>query len=268
MSASDRNTPAGDLGQLVARYLERRQAEAGPELEAAGEVELHQASQLLMLDPLAVLADAWFPAQQLAPRLGVRAGQFRPPPDWVRLVRHLEPVRFLPCCLGSFPQLVRDPQAFLNAGGPEPPPVPRWPTLAVGEVEAWGWHQLRHGPPHGCLFAMATLRLAGQTDAARRLLDALAVQPPPGWDLLLANERAALEWFAGAWDKAEAGWSQAPLAQEPVGLFNRGLSALGRGRNEAAALFAQAAAAWPESNPWHHLAQAYRAFAEEVCTSR
>ncbi len=256
------------IAQLLCRYLVQRSAEAdAPEMgPLTGEVELYQASELLAVSPQAALLDAWEAAVQLAggeKGLGLQVRQFRPPGEWSRLVCRAEPRCLVPCCIGVFPQLVRDPAPLLTAD------VEQWTKPALWccempDVEEWGRERLGDGRLAETLFAVGMLRVGGQFDASQTLLNAIERRGPASWAGLLANERAALCWFRGDLAQAEHIWTHHPQAQSGVVLLNRGLTALCHRSAQAVEFLDRAAAAWPEGHAWHHLARMYQVLAETL----
>jgi hypothetical protein len=74
------------------------------------------------------------------------------------------------------------------------------------------------------------------------------------WADSVTNERAALAWQQGDCAAAEKLWES--CAALPGILYNRALARRAAGEDaQARALFDQAAKAWPETSPWHHLAR-------------
>lgn len=253
------------IAHLLTRYLTQHSEDEA--LETAmplGEVELYQASDLLAVSPQKALTEAWEAALRLVDKetvLGLSPGRFRPPSAWSLLVRRVPPRSLVPCCVGVFPQVVRDPspllapdrrQLFGEASS----------SVDLAEILPWGHEQLAQGRRAEALFAVGMLRLAGDVKAAQDLLEAVAAVSPPTWADLLTNERAATAWFLG--DLAEAGrlWAAHRRQDNGVVLFNRGVTALCQGQPDAVAFLGQAAAQWPENSPWHHLALMYRVLAE------
>lgn len=256
------------IAQLLGRYLTQRSTEADePEIgPLGGEVELYQASELLAVSPQVALIDAWEAAVRLAgrePGLGLQVRQFRPPGEWSRLVHRAEPRCLVPCCVGVFPQLVRDPAPLLTADV-EQWTKPAFSCCEMPDVEEWGRERLGDGRLAEALFAVGMLRLAGQFDASQTLLSAIERRGPAAWAGLLANEQAALCWFRGDLAQAEHIWTHHPQADSGVVLLNRGLTALCHRSKRAVNLLDRAAAAWPEGHAWHHLARMYQVLAETV----
>ncbi|MCS6976449.1 MAG: hypothetical protein NZM31_05495 [Gemmatales bacterium] len=270
MTESDRQQRATvpSISELLNRFLTRRSldAEAMDAPEPVGEVQLYQASDLLAVSPQAAMIDAWEAATRLTGRekaLGFVPRRFRPPSEWARLVRRAEPRCLIPCCVGVFPQLVRDASPLLTAD------LEQWQTTPsssweMPEVEGWGREHLAAGRPAEALFAVGMLRIAGQYEAASKLLDRIRSTAPDTWADVLANEQAALLWFLGDLAGAERMWKAHPQSGNGVVLYNRGVTALCQGRKDAIELFDRASAAWPESSTWHHLARMYRTLAETL----
>jgi len=255
------------LGELLARFL-HSQAEAEFEMiPEAGEVELHQPSGLLGPDARTVLGDALEPAICLldgAASASLRKSEVKPPAEWQGLVRNLEPRPAIACCVGNYPQLVKDFTPLLALESVDAlRPQPGRPVDFFG-VDAWAEERLARHRPAEALFAVGMFRLGHQFDKARDLLDRVREVTGSSWKPLLDNEAAALDWSQGDLERAAEAWARHPAADNPVILFNRGLTALCLEEPNAARLLERAANAWPDRNAWRHLASVYFTLSESL----
>ena len=111
------------------------------------------------------------------------------------------------------------------------------------------------------LLALGSLRLAKQFDRASELLNRRKGDVPAEWQVVWANEEAALAWHQGRPDDAARLW-HAQETSVPV-LFNRGIAELFGGKPaEARAPLSKAVEQIPEENAWHQLGRLYLALAE------
>ena len=240
-------TAVPTLRDLLANYLE--QAAQQPALPVS-DVEPHQAEVFTWAEPQTYWPQAVRAGQLLLPTVSWQTEK-RPVADWARKVRDHGPQRVVTFCLGHVPQLLADVTPLLTQGrsalqapqaradaGPAPETAPRGATVAEQLVRA------------------ACLRMGGHFKAAEETLSALTAAAGTDLALLLTNERAALAWQRGDVVGASKLWSA--HAELPVFAFNLGLAALCQGDvNAATTHLRKAAAALPDSDPWHHLAQVY-----------
>lgn len=242
------------LAELSARYLQR-QTEAsrlGLTGAAEGEVLPYQAV-LPRVDPRLAWEEALAPLQWLIDDNASRT--LRPPSEWAGLVATIEPLAAVPCCVGNFPQLVRDIHPFLHQedlAAPRPDPVGQ-PLTALPNLSA---ATLATQPLPARLVGLGLLRLTRRFDEAWQVANAADRSVPA-----LMNEIGALHWHQGNLEEAASIWQRhsdrAPL------LFNQGLAHLFLGRAEqAVTAFARAVALMPESNAWHHLGKLYATLAQ------
>jgi tetratricopeptide (TPR) repeat protein len=245
----DPNRPS--LSELFDSYL-NRQIEAQTQglgyAEPTDEVVPHDATPMQPVDP----GQAWTDALATARYLG-GSEKTRPavPPEWARLVASEEPILSLAFALGNFPQLVRNLPALLGGDPISPASLPTQPL----ELPALaGWARKQSGTPQA-LLAAGILRLARHFDQAEELLASSG-----GSEALVGNERAALAWHRGEWDRALELWQELP--ESVPALFNRGMALLFLGRPaQARESLQKAVAGLPETSAWHHLAQLYLALA-------
>jgi tetratricopeptide (TPR) repeat protein len=246
---------ATPLADLFTGYL-ARQAEAhaaGLGFPEGGDVLPYEAVPVQPVDPQL----AWHDALGAARHGGAPGAAWAVPPEWPALVAALEPAAAPAFALGNFPQLVRDLQPLLAAGGELPaPPASARPVPVAGLTE---WAAQARDYPH-VLLAAGVLRLARQFDAAADLL-ARHADAPVAWQAVRANEEAALLWHRGRHAEALAAW-EAQAESVPV-LFNRGLALLFLGRpGEARGPLRRAAERLPDTSAWHHLTELYRTLAD------
>lgn len=251
---SSANRPEA-LAELFTHYL-RQQVEAQAQglgfPETSGEVVPHEAVPVQPTDP----RQAWEDAIDVVSHFPTRPAHlpWTVAPDWPALVAAQEPAVALAFCLGNFPQMVRNLHPLLTGNLTTLRVHPNHPVPASPGLREWA-AQARHDAPR--LMAAGVLRLGRHFEEAAELLRTPASAE---WQMIQANEEAALAWHRGDADQAHALW----LAQEasvPV-LFNRGMAALFLGRPvEARAALEQAVAALPETSAWYHLGHLYLALA-------
>jgi tetratricopeptide (TPR) repeat protein len=248
----DPNRPS--LSELFDGYLNRQieaQAQGLGYAEPAGEVVPHDATPMQPVDPKLAWTDALAPARYLGGTEKPRPAAA--PSEWAHLVASEEPVLSLAFALGNFPQLVRNLPALL---GGEPISPASLPTRALELPALVKWARQQAGTPRA-LLAAGILRLARHFDQAEELL---AAAVPAGSEALAGNERAALAWHRGEWERALELWQDLPESV-PV-LFNRGMALLFLGHAiQAREALTKAAAGLPETSAWHHLARLYLALA-------
>jgi tetratricopeptide (TPR) repeat protein len=256
-------TPGGaqttKLSDLFARFIQRQATEARLDLvEPTSEVIPHQAVTFFAVDPRTALREAVHAATLLPEAKGFEAANLKTPPDWASLVQHQEPLFAVPLWLGSFPQLVRDVTPLMSAARLAELQADQGATAESTGVADWGRQMLAKSRLAEAAFAIGTLRLTRELDAAAELFAELRKQAPAEWEAVLANEEAALAWHRGDTAKAAELWAKHREQDSAVILFNRALADLFAGRrSEAAARFEKAAAAIPETSGWHHLARLY-----------
>jgi tetratricopeptide (TPR) repeat protein len=264
---ADQRSQQPDLGQLFTAFL-KRQATTGPDegTDTPGEVVLLQAATLLPVEPRTALQEALEPAEYLLDAdeaKALRPQALKGLPDWPALVRGQDSTVAVAMCLGNFPQMLKSITP-LFAGAPLETlrPEPGRP-LPVGELAAWGAKMLASGKVASALFAAGALRLAGQFDEAAALIARVRQEAGAKWQAVLLNEEAALAWHRGEHERAAQLWARHPEQDNPVVLFNRGLTALFAGRaDEAQPLLGRAADSLPETSAWHHLARLYLSLAQ------
>jgi tetratricopeptide (TPR) repeat protein len=247
-----------NLTHLLARFLNNQAAAhavglAG--LDVGAEVTPYEAGPVQPIDPTLAWHEALAAAGYLNP--DADAGKWPPPPHWSNLVSGHEPVVALAFCVGNFPQLVRNFHLLLRdkgnraasaASSARPLPVP-----ALAEYAEQAVANKRY--PH-MLLAVGALRLAKQFDQAERFVQASDALVPDEWRAAWDNEKAALAWHHGQFDKARSLW-RAMADSVPV-LFNRGMAEVFVGNAAAGrAALTQATSALPETSAWHHLARLY-----------
>jgi hypothetical protein len=260
------NDPAGtpvqpSLADLMARYLDRqtRAHTAGLGAAETAEVVPFEATPVQPVDPR-VAWDGAVAALHLFHQ-GAETDSLRVPAEWPALVSAYEPVVALACCVGNFPQLVRNFYPLLHETDLTGlRPTAARPLPAPGLV-ASADEQAAKGEFPGVLLALGLLRLAREFDRAAELVERQRAKVPSTWRAAWANEEAALTWHRSQAEEALALW-QAQKESAPV-LFNCGMAALFLGRPaEGRAALVRAVDQVAEDNPWHHLGRLYLALAE------
>jgi len=247
MNQTNQNPGQPSVTDLFARYLERQvaaQAEGLGYPEPTDEALPYDATPVQPIDPQL----AWKDALAVVTLLD-GASNLKAPPDWAKLVNQQEPAVGVALALGNYPQLVRNIYPLLTS---EPPALRQGSMTALSVPGLVQWANRDHEGRNRVL-AAAVLRLARHFDRAAELL---AQTPPADWELLHANERAALAWHRGEPAKALAVWNALPNG--PVVQFNRGMAQLFLGDYAAARESLSAAvASLPDNSAWHHLAGLY-----------
>jgi hypothetical protein len=254
------------LTEVFARFLYGRAGvhEAGLAAQPTGEVVPYEAAPSQPADPklaweesLAVLP---FYTSSFSGGSQSRVKGLKAPPDWSALVAAQEPALAVGFCLGNFPQLVRSLQPLLHADKLQPALASNARPFDSPELTQWANQTASRKEFPGSLLAVATLRLAKDSERASELFPDEA-EAPSEWRAAWANERAALAWHRGQTKEALTSWR----AQEdivPV-LFNRGMACLFLNkRADARADLEQAVDQLPEDGAWHHLGRLYLALAE------
>jgi hypothetical protein len=253
--------PPKTLADLTAEYLGRQAAAHADGVgfaEPAGDVVPFDAVPAQPVEPRLAWGEACQALRHFAP--GGAAAAVKAPADWAGLVANREPLTALPFCLGNYPQLVRDLHPLWRGGSLRALLTPVRPLAAPGVVD-WASRALAEGRSAQALLGAGVARLAGDLEAAGRLLDDCRANLPPAWQAAAANEEAALAWHRGDAEAALAAWG-AQAESVPV-LFNRGVAALFLDRpGEARPPLARAAQQLAEDDAWHHLARLYLALAE------
>jgi hypothetical protein len=223
---------------LLTRYLQ--QAPDRP-AEAGSEVELYQAQPALGLDLATAWKDALLPGVLLDKSLQADATY---PDSWPQ-TRSNQWAAAFPCCVGLAPQflqqihaLMQNPTQFFQARcdlKPAATPSEQAPGLT--------W-----------LGQLGAARAAGDFNRVTQCLD----KPASKQTVLVQNERAAQAWLRGERDAASKIWNLLP-GESPVIAFNQALAALPKGDTaRGRERLSKAAAGFPETTGWHHLAELYR----------
>jgi tetratricopeptide (TPR) repeat protein len=246
------------LADLFTRYLQRQitaQAEGLAIADPDGQAFPHEAVPVQPVDPRLAWEDALAVVRHF-PKVGDEA-RGSVPPEWPALVASQEPAIALAFCIGNYPQMVRNLHPLLGGGDlTRLSALPSRPVCAPAALLQWAAQT--HEFPQ-ILLASSVLRLVRRFDEAAELLRA-RVGVPRAWELVWANEEAALLWHQGRGEEALACW-QKQKACAPI-LFNRGMAALFLGRaGEARAALTAAVEQLPETSAWHHLGQLYLALA-------
>ncbi|HLW64451.1 MAG TPA: hypothetical protein VKS79_03965 [Gemmataceae bacterium] len=252
--------PQPKLADLMTRFL-HQQAEdrkAGLPEMPAGEVEMHEAAFAPQVEPRTAWDEATAALRMLGPAKGSATNSV--PPGWANLVQHPGSVPAVAFAAGNYPQLIRDLPELVGAR-PRAGLLQTRTSFEVPGMDSWAAKASDKKNIAAALTGAGILRLAGQFDAARKVLTILRGQLPIEWKQALANEEAALDWQSGKHEQAYESWNKLPDSA-PV-CFNRGMAALFLDRaDEATAQLKQAIALLPEDNAWHHLARLYLALAE------
>lgn len=237
------------IADLLERYLNKQSSAYSEGLamfDPGAEVQPYDAGPVQPVDP----QPAW--REGTAALALLKKGTTKAPPGWPALVAAHEPVVSVAMCVGNFPQLMRNLHLLLHGEPTRLRPTGGKP-IDVPELTHWAEKAASKKQYPELLLAAGALRLAGQFDAAARLLEQA---PPDEWRTAWDNERAALAWHRGDSEAALALW-QEQADSAPV-LFNRGMAALFLGRNaEAIPALRRAIEMLPEISAWHHLAKLY-----------
>jgi hypothetical protein len=254
------------MDELFLNYLKQRSAVATTEpIARESEVEPHQAAVLAVVDSRQAFSDALAAAEWLLGRQGTSVlRDIQMPPGWDSLVHQHDSVVAVPFCMGYYPQMLRDVSPILAKRRPSSLLTGTAKPQPMNDVVAWGTSMLRKQKWAEALVAAAALRMCGQSNAARDMLDQIRKSAAVAWNAVLLNEEAALAWAGGDLRKAGDLWAKHPQADMPPILFNRGLVALFTDRpRDAESLLRQAADKLPETSAWHHLGQLYLALARK-----
>jgi hypothetical protein len=258
--------PQPRLDELFLNYLKQRSAVAarGP-IARESEVETHQAVAFAVVDCRQAFRDALAAAEWLIARQAAAAlRDTQMPPGWDGFVHQRDSIVAIPFCMGHYPQMLRDVTPILANGRPSSLLAETQQPQPMNDVVAWGTSMLPKQKWAEAIVAAAVLRMTGQSDAARDILDQVRISAPVAWNAVLLNEEAALAWAAGDLRKAGDLWAKHPSADTPPILFNRGLVALLTDRpRDAESLLWQAVNKLPETSAWHHLAHLYLALARK-----
>jgi hypothetical protein len=244
------------LADLLERYLQ--QAASSPVLGGTpGEVVPFDAVPARPVDARL----AWDGAVAVVPFLnpGFAVKTWKMPEDWPTLIASQDSTPAVAFCVGNFPQLVQSLQPLVAATdmsslrptGVAAPPVTT--ALDLSGLPRQSFPQV--------LESLSLLRLAGRFDEAAHLTQTYRKDVPTAWQAAWANEEAALAWHRGRADQARQLWQAQP--DSPPVLFNRGMAALFCNEAaEARSTLAEAVAALPDADSWHHLGRLYLALAQ------
>jgi tetratricopeptide (TPR) repeat protein len=260
-SDANQNVRSPQLDELLARFLHRHaEARAAGLAEVAvGEVEPYEAAFAPVIEPRV----AWDEALSALTLLDAEHGKlsFTPPADWSALMSATESIPALAYAAGNFPQLLRDLLALIRSPRRSNQPIAAASAVSIPSLTAWTTDGVSKARFPQAFLGIGALRLAGQFDAAARILEQLRGSVPERWRIAFMNEEAALAWHGGHLDQAAKLWNEMPESA-PV-WFNRGMAALFLDRLvEARAALAKAVALLPEDGAWHHLARLYLALSE------
>jgi tetratricopeptide (TPR) repeat protein len=246
------------LMELAARFLDQQRAarHAGV-LETPGfEVEPHEAWAGSHVEPRTAWEHAVFALHLLND--GESAFRCQAVPGWSQLVLVRPSVQALPMACGNFPQLVRDLPSLMRRESTSESCSSPIDFASRSVLVAWADRVVNERRFPEALLAVGITRLAADYGRAEQYLTALDTSVPPGWRVAFENERATLEWQQGDIQGATSRWNQLP-ERVPI-LFNRGLSYLFQNQSDKARpLLERVAAAVPEDNAWHQLANFYSA---------
>lgn len=248
------------IAKLTAGYLSRTEdAETlAAAADALGDVQPHEVTIGYRAEPRL----AWQESLQVLVAFARKVDPISAPAEWGSLVARQDGISALPFALANYPQRVRDLGNLLSAGnlGDLLPKAVEVAPISSGLTKWANKHVASKELPH-VLIVAATYRAAGDFDGAQEILNGLKTSVPAEWQVIVANEEAALLWHRGEFAAAAAIWSKMP--DSPPVRFNRGMASLFLGRSaEAKAELAAAVAALPEASAWHHLASLYLSLAE------
>jgi len=246
------------IAELTAGFLGRTEdAETiAAAADALGDVEPHEVSVGYRAEPRL----AWHESLEVLGAFGLKADPIPAPAEWGTLVARQDGLAALPFALGNYPQRVRNLGILIEAGnlGDLLPKSANNAPVATGLLK-WGTRHLQAGNLPHALIAVANYRAAGDFDRANEAYQKLSVAAE--WQVVQANEEAALLWHRGEFDRAADAWAKLPDSV-PV-LFNRGMAALFLGRHEEAkASLSAAVSNLSEDSAWHHLASLYLTLAQ------
>jgi tetratricopeptide (TPR) repeat protein len=242
------------LTDLFAGYLQKQaDAQAAGIAIFDGEVTPYESGPVQPLDPKL----AWDESLAVLTLFGKEAPPRRQaPPHWSQLVAVHESLVAIACCVGNFPQLMRNfHQVLTQPDSTDWQPTAGRPAIAA-DLQPWVQQIGQKQQFPQMLIAVGTLRLARHLDAADAFIKAYDADAPAEWRTAWENEKAALAWHAGRCEEARRIWDQLQ-ATTPV-LFNRGMAALFLGDLAVAKQHLSAAVAQlPTSSAWHHLGRLY-----------
>jgi hypothetical protein len=243
----ERNQPSID--ELTARFLSRQSADTSS-ITACSEVEPYDAVALQPVEPRL----AWDGARETLAYFSGSAKPAKPVAGWAQIVNLKPSFVALPMATGHYPQTVRDIGALLagkieQASAVDDAGVTETVAKLVASTEPVSW-----------FVAVGILRMAGQFEAASRLIEAKSDRMPSDLADAWKNERATLNWMKGRGNEAKAIWASLPEVAPAA--FNLGVAELFAGSPRAAQThFKKAVGRLPETSGWHHLAQLYLAIA-------
>ena len=246
---SPKMTPPS-LTDLLVGFVNRPVDAAAIEAEAGamGEVEPHEVAVGFRVDPRL----AWKEGIGALEAFGLPVPKTTAPAEWAAVVVRHDSIAAQPFALASYPQRVRDLSALLQAKELSAfrPKGDSRPATALHN-----WVKKQDADLSARLLTAAVLRAAHDYDAAAEVLDKAEASA------CVENERAALLWQRGEWEKAAAIWERIP--DSAVVWFNRGMAALFLNQSgKARECLKKAVASLPESSGWHHLGSLYLALAE------
>ena len=214
-------------------------------LEAAGDVEPHDAGVGMKVDP----RSAWQSAVWLMTATG------RPhamPSGWANLIWQQAPLAAVPLAFGHFPQQMRELPTTAKLSPATRTTIELPPSLR-------DWVVRRGTDLVDQLMAAGIYRAAGDFSRAESAIRHVSPSTPAE-AALHASELAATLWLKG--DRVAARDLWLGLDGTPAVRFNSGMSCLFTDRKaEAAAHLTEALTVLPEDNAWHHLAGVYLALA-------
>lgn len=262
MTQNPHPTALPPLSELLAHYLQRQaQAQEAGLVggDVSGEVVPFEAAPVQPVDPRLAWNEALAAVRLLQGK--AEPQQWQVPPDWPTLVAAQEPAMALACCLGNFPQLVRNLHPLLHATDLAALRPNSSRPVATPSLLDWAGQVARKKQYPQTLIAVGALRLARHFDRAAEMIKGYQADVPAAWRAAWANEEAALAWHQGQGEKALKLWQAQPTSV-PV-LFNRAMAALFLEQSDQARpALQEAVAQLPEDSAWHHLGKLYLALAE------
>lgn len=246
-------TPSDLLVGFVNRTIDVAAIEA--QWGAVSDVEPHELAVGFRSDPQL----AWQEGLTALEVAGKEVSETAAPAEWAAIVVRHDSVAAQPMSLANYPQRVRDLSALLQAKDLATFRSKGESREASTSLRSWADKHAAKGDPVTCLLAAAVLRSCRDFDAASALLNQM--DTPESWDGCMRNEKAAILWQRGEWEKAASMWDSIP--DNTAIWFNRGMAALFLNQTAKARInLKKVIENLPESSGWHHLASLYLALAE------
>ena len=246
---SETTTPS--LAELFAGYLNRTDVAHAD--SSAGVVETYDTGLSHPVDA----SLAWRGALACLTEADSLAGIERPP-EWITLVQARDSYPTVAMAAGNYPQMLRDLPGLIQAENLADLKAMPASSQNLPGLSSWAAKTAQVSFA-GRMLAAGVQRLAGQFSAAEALLSDVGGLAPRHRQIL-QNERAALHWSMGTYDRAISEWRE--LSDSTAGGFNLGMSALFDKPAEALPFLQATVKRLADDDPWRHLAGIYLALAE------